>query len=48
MITGDEKYNWKGKTILIADDDEISIDVDQIGDGSAIGLKVVLIGTRAA
>src|SRR5262245_19776101 len=30
----------------IADDAEISIDVDQIGDGTAKGLKVTLIGTR--
>jgi hypothetical protein len=30
----------------LADDAEITIDVDQIGDGTAIGLKVVLIGTR--
>jgi hypothetical protein len=31
----------------LADDAEISIDVDQIGDGTAKGLKVVIIGTRA-
>lgn len=30
----------------IADDAEITIDIDQIGDGTAKGLKVVLIGTR--
>lgn len=29
----------------IADDDEIEIDIDQIGDGTAKGLKVTLIGT---
>lgn len=28
----------------IADDDEITVDVDQIGDGTAAGLKVYLIG----
>jgi len=32
----------------LADDAEISIDVDQIGDGTAKGLKVTLIGTRAS
>lgn len=31
----------------LADDSEITIDIDQIGDGTAKGLKVVLIGTRA-
>jgi hypothetical protein len=31
----------------LADDAEITIDIDQIGDGTAAGLKVVLIGTRA-
>lgn len=31
----------------LADDAEISIDVDQIGDGTAQGLKVTLIGYRA-
>jgi hypothetical protein len=30
----------------LADDDEITIDVDQVGDGTAKGLKVMLIGTR--
>ena len=29
------------------DDSEITVDVDQIGDGTAKGLKVTLIGTRA-
>jgi hypothetical protein len=29
----------------LAEDDEITIDIDQIGNGSAQGLKVVLIGT---
>ena len=28
----------------LADDAEITIDIDQIGDGTAVGLKVVLIG----
>lgn len=28
----------------IADDDEMSVDIDQVGDGSAAGLKVTLIG----
>lgn len=30
----------------IADDAEMTIDIDQVGDGTAKGLKVVLIGTR--
>lgn len=30
----------------LADDAEITIDVDQVGDGTAKGLKVVLIGTK--
>lgn len=30
----------------LADDAEITIDIDQVGDGTAKGLKVVLIGTR--
>lgn len=33
-------------TTALADDDEISIDVDQVGDGTAIGLKVYLIGLQ--
>lgn len=31
---------------LLADDAEISIDIDQVGDGTAKGLKVMLIGYR--
>lgn len=31
----------------LADDAEITVDIDQIGDGTATGLKVTLIGTRA-
>jgi hypothetical protein len=31
----------------LADDAEITIDIDQIGNGTAKGLKVILIGTRA-
>lgn len=30
----------------LADDAEISIDIDQVGDGTAAGLKVTLIGYR--
>ena len=30
----------------LADDTEITIDINQVGDGTAKGLKVVLIGTR--
>jgi hypothetical protein len=31
----------------LADDAEMTIDIDQIGDGTAKGLKVTIIGTRA-
>ncbi len=31
----------------LADDAEITIDIDQIGNGTATGLKVMLIGTYA-
>jgi hypothetical protein len=31
----------------LADDAEITIDIDQIGDGTAKGLKITFIGTRA-
>lgn len=31
----------------LADDDEITIDIDQIGSGDATGLKILLKGTRA-
>ena len=30
----------------LSDDAEITIDIDQVGDGTAKGLKVALIGTR--
>ena len=30
----------------LADDAEITIDIDQIGNGTATGLKITLIGTR--
>jgi hypothetical protein len=33
-------------TSALTDDSEITIDIDQIGDGTAAGLKVTLIGTR--
>ena len=33
--------------VNLADDTEITIDIDQIGDGTAKGLKITLIGTRA-
>ncbi len=32
---------------VLADDSEITIDIDQIGDGTAKGLKITLIGIRA-
>lgn len=32
--------------VNLADDAEITIDIDQIGDGTAVGLKVVLIGEQ--
>ena len=31
----------------LADDAEVTIDIDQVGNGTAKGLKVTLIGTRA-
>ena len=31
----------------LADDAEITIDIDQVGNGTAKGLKITLIGTRA-
>ncbi len=31
----------------LADDSEIEIDVDQVGAGDAVGLKILLIGRRA-
>jgi hypothetical protein len=31
----------------MTDDGEITVDVDQIGDGTATGLKITLIGTRS-
>jgi hypothetical protein len=31
----------------LADDAKMSVDIDQIGDGTAKGLKVVLIGSRS-
>ena len=34
-------------TTALADDAEITIDIDQVGDGTAKGLKVYLIGTPA-
>jgi hypothetical protein len=33
-------------TSALTDDSEITIDVDQIGNGTATGLKITLIGTR--
>jgi hypothetical protein len=33
-------------TSALTDDAEITIDIDQIGDGTATGLKITLIGTR--
>ena len=33
-------------TSAMTDDGEITIDVDQIGNGTATGLKITLIGTR--
>lgn len=32
----------------LADDAEMTVDIDQIGNGTAIGLKIILIGTRPA
>jgi len=33
--------------VNLADDAEITIDIDQVGDGTAKGLKITFIGTRA-
>lgn len=33
-------------TTAITDDAEITVDIDQIGNGTATGLKITLIGTR--
>ncbi|TGP28194.1 DUF2793 domain-containing protein [Mesorhizobium sp. M2D.F.Ca.ET.232.01.1.1] len=33
--------------VNLADDAEMTVDIDQVGDGTAKGLKIVLIGTRA-
>jgi hypothetical protein len=33
-------------TSALTDDSEITIDIDQIGDGTATGLKITIIGTR--
>lgn len=33
--------------IVLADDAEITVDIDQIGSGTAAGLKVYLIGTKS-
>ena len=33
--------------VNLADDAEITIDIDQVGDGTAMGLNITLIGTRA-
>lgn len=34
-------------TAALADDAEVTIDVDDVGDGTATGLKVTLLGTRS-
>lgn len=34
-------------TASLSDDAEITVDIDQIGDGTAKGLKITLIGTRS-
>jgi len=31
----------------LADDAEITVDIDQVGDGTATGLKITLIGYQA-
>lgn len=32
----------------LADDAEMTVDIDQVGDGTAAGLKIILIGSRPA
>lgn len=33
-------------TASLADDAEMTVDIDQVGDGTALGLKIILIGSR--
>lgn len=33
-------------TASLDDDAEMTVDIDQVGDGTALGLKIILIGTR--
>jgi ribonuclease HIII len=53
MIDNTEKTSTTAATAAVisdtalADDAEITIDIDQVGDGTAKGLKITLIGTRA-
>lgn len=35
-------------TAALDDDAEMTVDINQVGDGTAIGLKIILIGTRPA
>lgn len=52
-IDNTEKTSTTAATVAVisdtalADDAEITIDIDQVGDGTAKGLKVTLIGYRA-
>lgn len=51
-IDNTEKTSTTATTVAVisdaslADDAEITFDIDQVGDGTAIGLKVILIGHR--
>jgi hypothetical protein len=52
-IDNEEKSSVTAETVAVisdphlGDDSEITADVDRIGDGTAKGLKVWLIGTRS-
>jgi len=51
IANGEKRVIASGQAIAsaaIADDSEITIDIDQVGDGSAKGLKVYLIGRRTS
>src|SRR6185312_9185475 len=51
-IDNGEKTSTTAATVAVisdtdlADDAEMTVDIDQVGDGTAAGLKIVLIGSR--
>lgn len=44
--TAATKFAFNTTDPLIADDAEVTIDIDQVGDGTAKGLKVTFLGVR--